>query len=96
MSYTVSDRRGVEPQKEVCRVCGSVECHTAHYNSPTMKCIEYLRSKISEIEEAQNTSTNKQCTKLLDRLEYIIDSARWVSSGYGNAKSVINQLRTLS
>jgi hypothetical protein len=50
MSYTVNDKRGKEPPKENCRVCGSTEVHSKEYNKPTMDCIKYLRSKIAELE----------------------------------------------
>jgi len=52
--YTITDKRGVEPPKEPCRVCGApIEKkgeHSKQYNKPTMDCIKYLRSKITELE----------------------------------------------
>ena len=50
MSYKVVDKRGKEPEKEVCRVCGSTTVHSKDYNKPTMECINYLRSKIQSLE----------------------------------------------
>jgi len=43
MKWTVTDRRGKETPKPVCRVCGSYDEHSTEYNKPTMACIEYLR-----------------------------------------------------
>ena len=47
--YTVIDKRGQEPTKEVCRVCGApIEVkgtHSLQYNKPTMDCIKYLRNQ---------------------------------------------------
>ena len=47
--YTVIDKRGQEPAKEVCRVCGApIETkgtHSLEYNKPTMDCIKYLREQ---------------------------------------------------
>jgi len=48
--YTVIDRRGREEPKEVCRVCGSPECHTTMYNQSGMDCVRYLRGRILELE----------------------------------------------
>lgn len=51
MSFVVNDKRGGSAQKPVCRVCGCSEEHTDRYGTPTMKCIEYLRSEINRLEE---------------------------------------------
>lgn len=50
MSHTIIDKRGVEPPKEPCRVCGAPVIHSREYNKPTMDCIKYLRGKIAELE----------------------------------------------
>ena len=47
MNYKINDRRGKEPPKEVCRICGSPQIHSREYGNPTMDCIRYLRSIIS-------------------------------------------------
>ena len=44
--YIFNDRRGHEPPKEACVVCGCTdEVHSSEYNTPTMKCIEFLRKE---------------------------------------------------
>ena len=65
MEFKVIDKRGQEELKEVCRVCGSSDVHSKRYNFcrvcgssdvhskrynlPTMDCIKYLRSIISDL-----------------------------------------------
>ena len=49
--YTITDKRGVEEPKEVCRCCGSTEVHTKQYNKPTMECIIYYRKQINKLED---------------------------------------------
>ena len=56
MAYVVNDKRGKEPVKEVCRVCGASVVHSREYNKPTMGCIEHLRGKIAELEGAAPNS----------------------------------------
>lgn len=46
MSYTITDRRGGQNPREVCRVCGAGECHTVEYGRPTMQCVQFLRDEI--------------------------------------------------
>jgi hypothetical protein len=50
--YKINDRRGKrdDQPRECCRVCGSKDVHTSHYNQPTMGCIEYLRGLASKAE----------------------------------------------
>lgn len=48
MAHKISDRRGQDRPKPCCRVCGAPEEHSKEYNSATMKCIEYFRTKANE------------------------------------------------
>jgi len=66
--YTVTDRRGKEEPTEVCRVCGSPEVHSRGYNFPTMKCIEFLRSKIDTRLDDENKKLKNELNELKQKL----------------------------
>jgi hypothetical protein len=63
--YTINDRRGKrdDEPKPCCRVCGSTEVHTSHYNQPTMGCIDYLRGLASKAETLRLGSDKPQPVK---------------------------------
>lgn len=67
--YAVRDRRGGKDQepKEACRVCGSSEVHTRDYNQPTMKCIEHLRDKCSELGVKAESSLSTAISALIQK-----------------------------
>ena len=54
-NYTFTDKRGKEPELEVCRVCGAPIKkkgeHSLVYNKPTMNCIKFMREEISTLKE---------------------------------------------
>lgn len=64
MNYKVIDKREEKEPKEVCRVCSSEEIHTTKYNNPTMKCIKYLREKISSLEEINIIEFEKELNNI--------------------------------
>lgn len=45
--YTIIDKRGAEPLRLLCRVCGSSVEHSKDYNKPTMACINWLKDQIN-------------------------------------------------
>ena len=67
MDYKIIDKRGVEPPKETCRVCGSDIVHSKEYNAPTMYCIDYLRGE-RRSELADSPGLEKEVGKLRELL----------------------------
>lgn len=41
-----------EKNVEVCRICGSKEIHSFAYDIPTMRCVNYLKSRLKAVETA--------------------------------------------